>query len=306
MNRQMPGTRALTTFEAAARHLNFTRAADEVGLTPAAVSYQIKEIEDQLGIVLFHRTSRTIRLTPAGRLLFEAATDALETLRQALGKARKLSRGEQMLRVTADPVFGGKWLLPRVENFRKANPDIELRFDVSSRLRDFEVDDVDVGVRFGLGKYPGLTTVRLFDNMIVPVCSPTLLRTARPLQKPADLAHHTLAHIHWSQPGLVWPNWSMWMAAAGVDDFDDSRCVVFYESSQVIQAALAGSAVGLVDFAMVAQDLSEGRLVRPFELGIKVPPEFGYFLVYPEASAADPRIVAFHEWIVAQVEEGGS
>lgn len=305
MNRQMPGTRALATFEAAARHLNFTRAADEVGLTPAAVSYQIKEIEEQLGIVLFHRTSRTIRLTAAGRLLFEAAGDALETLRQALGKARKLSRGERMLRVTADPVFAGKWLMPRVENFRNANPDIELRFDVSSQVRDFDGDDVDVGIRFGQGKYAGLTTVRLFDNMIVPVCGPSLLRAGPPLRQPSDLAHHTLAHIDWSGQGLVWPNWSMWMAAAGVEDFDDSRCVVFGESSQVIQAALAGSAVGLVDFEMVAQDLSEGRLIRPFDLSIKVPPEFGYFLVYPESSASDPRIIAFRTWIVEQVEQAG-
>lgn len=296
----LPGTRALKTFEAAARHLNFTRAADEVGLTPAAVSYQIKEIEDQLGIVLFTRTSRTIRLTPAGRLLFEATTEALETLQRAVGRARKLARGETRLRVTADPVFAGKWLMPRIEDFRKHNPTVELRFDVSSDLRDFDSDDIDIGIRFGAGKYPDLATHRLFDTTIVPVCSPELLRSGLPLQKPADLTRHTLVHIDWSRPGIVWPNWPMWMAAAGVEDFDDNNVVVFGESSQVIQAALAGSAVALVDFAMVAKDLSEGRLVRPFELGIKVPPEFAYFLVYPVSSANDPRIVAFRDWIVAE------
>lgn len=300
---RLPGTRALTTFEAAARLLNFSRAAEEVGLTPAAVSYQIKEIEDQLGILLFTRTSRTIRLTPAGGLLFDATAEALETLRRAVGRARKLARGETRLRVTSDPVFAGKWLLPRIDDFRKAHPTVELRFDVSSDLRDFESDDVDVGIRFGEGKYPGLTANRLFDNVIVPVCSPALLRAGPPLKSPADLARHTLAHIDWSRPGIVWPNWPMWMAAAGVDDFDDGNIVVFGESSQLIQAALAGSVVALVDFAMVARDLSEGRLVRPFELGIKVPPEFAYFLVYPQASGEDPRIAAFRDWILAAVAE---
>lgn len=297
----MPGTRALRTFEAAARHLNFTRAADEVGLTPAAVSYQIKEIEDQLGILLFIRTSRSIKLTPAGSILLEATVEALDALRVAAARARKLTRGEAYLRVTADPVFAGKWLMPRVDAFRKAHPDIELRFDISHGVRDFEHDDVDIGIRFGAGRYPGIVAHRLFDDLtVVPVCSPGLLRAEPRIETPADLKRHTLAHIEWSRPGIVWPNWAMWMAAAGVEDFDDSVCVVFGESSQLIQAAMAGSAVALVDFAMVAKDLSEGRLVRPFGLGIKLPPEFAYFLVYPETSAEDRRIAAFRDWIAQE------
>lgn len=303
MARQMPGTRALRTFEAAARHLNFTRAADEIGLTPAAVSYQIKEIEDQLAIPLFKRTSRTIQLTPAGSVLFEASTEALAVLERALARARKMARGGSLLRVTSDPVFAGKWLMPRVDDFRRKYPNIDLRFDVSSALRDFDRDDIDIGIRFGSGKYEGLAAHRLFDNVIVPVCSPSLLRNGLPLNKPADLIHHTLAHIDWSRQGITWPNWRMWMTAAGVEDFDDSRCVVFDESSQVIQAAIAGSAVVLADFAMIAKDLSEGRLVRPFELGIRVPPEFAYFVVYPESAGQDARISAFCEWILAEAAE---
>jgi len=298
----MPGTRALVTFAAAARHLNFTRAAEEVGLTPAAVSYQIKEIEDQLGVVLFSRTSRTIKLTPAGKIVFEATTDALETLRRAVGRAHKLSRGAELLRVTADPVFAGKWLMPRVDAFYAAHPKLDLRFDISSDVRDFDSDDIDVGIRFGAGIYGGLRTHRLFDNVIVPVCSPTLLSSGPPIRKPADLAAHRLGHIDWSRSGIVWPNWSMWMAAAGVEDFDDSRCVVFTESSQVIQAAIAGSIVALADFAMIAKDLSEGRLVRPFDLGIPLPREFAYFLVYPQANENDPRIEAFRDWILAEAQ----
>lgn len=300
MARLLPGTRALRTLEAAARHLNFTRAADEIGLTPAAVSHQIKEIEDQLGIALFTRTSRTMRLTEAGAVLFEASTEALDLLGRAVSRAHKMTRGTSFLKVTLDAQFAAKWLMRRVEDFRKQKPGIELRFDIAYGLRDFDLDDVDVGIRFGAGKYPGLCAHRLFDNIIIPVCSPSLLASGPPLNEPRDLFHHTLAHIEWARQGVTWPNWRMWMAAAGIEDFDDSRTVVMTTSTDAIAAAAGGNVVALADFAMVANDLSEGRLVRPFELSIKVPPEFAYFLIYPEGSAQDARIIAFKNWLLAE------
>lgn len=300
MSKLLPGTRALRTFEAAARHLNFTRAADELGLTPAAVSHQIKEIEDQLDLVLFTRTSRTIRLTEAGNVMFEASIDALELLNRAVSRARKVTRGTALLKVTLDAQFATKWLMRRVDDFRLQKPGIELRFDITYDVRDFDLDDVDVGIRFGTGKYPGLSAHRLFENIIVPVCSPALLVSGPPLKEPRDLFNHTLAHIEWSRQGVTWPNWRMWMQAAGIEDFDDSRTLVFRSSTDATQAALDGNAVALADFAMVASDLSQGRLVRPFELGIKVAPDFAYFLVYPQAAKDDPRIVAFREWLVEE------
>ncbi|RUY21099.1 LysR family transcriptional regulator, partial [Mesorhizobium sp. M7A.F.Ca.CA.001.13.2.1] len=250
MARLLPGTRALRTLEAAARHLNFTRAADELGLTPAAVSHQIKEIEDQLGLVLFTRTSRTIRLTEAGTVLLDASADALDLLGRAVSRAQKLTRGTALLKVTLDAQFASKWLMRRVDDFRKRHPDIELRFDIAYEVRDFELDDIDVGIRFGAGKYPGLRTHRLFDNILIPVCSPSLLTSGPPLREPRDLFNHTLAHIEWSRQGVTWPNWRMWMAAAGINDFDDSRTVVFGNSTDAVQAALDGNAVALADFAM--------------------------------------------------------
>ncbi|MDX8441725.1 transcriptional regulator GcvA [Mesorhizobium australafricanum] len=301
MSKLLPGTRALRTFEAAARHLNFTRAADELGLTPAAVSHQIKEIEDQLDLVLFTRTSRTIRLTEAGNVLHDASIDALDLLNRAVSRARKLTRGTSLLKVTLDAQFATKWLMRRVDDFRQQKPGIELRFDITYDVRDFERDDVDIGIRFGAGKYPGLCAHRLFENIIIPVCSPALLASGPPLKEPRDLFNHTLAHIEWSRQGVTWPNWSMWMHAAGVDDFDDSRTLVFGSSTDATQAALDGNAVALADFAMVANDLSQGRLVRPFELGIKVAPEFAYFLVYPQEAKDDARIVAFREWLLDEV-----
>jgi len=300
MPRLLPGTRALRTFEAAARHLNFTRAADELGLTPAAVSHQVKEIEDQLDLVLFTRTSRTMRLTEAGNVLFEASIDALDLLNRAVSRARKMTRGTALLKVTLDAQFATKWLMRRIDDFRGQRPGIELRFDITYDVRDFERDDVDIGIRFGTGRYAGLCAHRLFDNIIIPVCSPALLASGPPLNEPRDLFRHTLAHIDWSRQGVTWPNWSMWMQAAGVDDFDDSRTLVFGSSTDATQAALDGNAVALADFAMVANDLSQGRLVRPFELGIKVAPEFAYFLVYPQTVKDDARIAAFREWLLEE------
>lgn len=285
---------------AAGKHLNFTRAADELGLTPAAVSFQIKEIEDQLGLKLFTRTSRTIRLTEAGIILSEASADALELLNHAASRAHKAARGTAQLKVTVDPQFATKWLMRRVERFRRLHPDIELRFDVAYEVRDFELDDIDLAIRFGTGKYQGLAANRLFDNVIIPVCSPRLLASGKPLKVPRDLLQHTLAHIEWSRQGVTWPNWSMWMAAAGVSDFDDSNTIVFGTSSDAVGAAMAGDAVALADFSMVADDLSEGRLVQPFELSIKVPSEYAYFLVYPTSTATDRRIIAFRDWITGE------
>ena len=254
-------------------------------------------------MVLFTRTSRSIRLTEAGAALCDAAADAIDLLNRAVSRARKLTRGTALLKVTLDAQFAAKWLMRRVDGFRKLHPDIELRFDISYDVRDFDLDDVDVGIRFGMGKYPGLNAHRLFDNMIIPVCSPNLLRSGPPLRVPRDLFNHTLVHIEWSQQGVTWPNWRMWMAAAGVDDFDDSRSIVFTNSSDAVQAAIDGGAVALADFAMVANDLSEGRLVRPFDLGIRVSREFAYFLVYPKGVADDPRIAAFREWILDEAEK---
>ncbi len=293
----LPGTRALKIFEAAARHLNFTRAAAEVGLTPAAVSYQIKEIEDQLGVVLFTRTSRLIRLTPAGTALFEATGEALDLLGRAVARARKLARGATQLRLSLDARLAANWLLPRLARFRATHPDIELTFDVTDQIRDFAADDIDAAIRFGSGHHPGLQSDRLFDSVVVPVCSPRL--KPRP-KTPRDLFGHTLCHIDFRSDGLVWPNWPMWMKAAGIDDFDHRACVTFTDSSHVVQAARDGDAVGLADLNLVAGDLARGRLVRLFALGVPVAGDYAYRLVYPAAGAADPRIAAFRGWLLAE------
>jgi LysR family glycine cleavage system transcriptional activator len=302
MSRMLPGTRALRTFEAAGRHLNFTRAAAEVGLTPAAVSHQIKEIEEQLGIVLFTRTSRSIRLTPGGALLLEAAADALDTLQRGISRARRIARNPVHLRISTSARFATNWLLPRLPRFRAENPALELTFDIADEIRDFTLDDIDVAIRFGTGAHEGCRSDRLFDTVIAPVCSPRLIESGARLEEPRDLLRHTLFHVAWKADGMVWPNWRMWMAAAGVSDFDDGQCVGFPDSSHVVQAVIEGGGVGLADLDMIANDLTGGRLVRVFDIGISVAPEYAYHLVYPESSGDDPRILAFREWILTETD----
>lgn len=300
MQRMLPGTRALRTFEAAGRHLNFTRAAEELGLTPAAVSFQIKELEDQLELALFTRTSRRIQLTSAGAIMLEAATNALDTLHDAAGRARRTARGSTHLRLSLGARFATHWLLPRLPRFREANPDLELTFDITDQVREFGVDDVDAAIRFGNGKYAGTQSERLFDTVVVPVCSPRLIETSVKPELPQDLFHHTLCYVDCQTGGMVWPNWSMWMAAAGIDDFDDSRCMAFTDSSHVVQAVTDGNAIGLVELEMVENDLAEGRLVKLFDIGVSVAEEYAYHLVYPTSSAEQSGLQAFREWMLSE------
>lgn len=301
MNRSFPGTRSLRTFEAAGRHLNFTRAAEEIGLTPAAVSHQIKELEEQLGLALFTRTSRSIQLTSAGTLLLAATAESLDLLHRATLRARRLSRSTEQLRVSLTARFATHWLLPRLPDFRAQHPTLKLSFDVSDELRDFASDDLDIAIRFGSGRYPGLQAERLFDTLIVPVCCPSLLSEGPPLNEPRDLLAHTLCHVDCETEGAVWPDWARWMAVAGVKDFDATACVAFDDTSHVVQAVLEGGAVGLADRAMVMRELEQGLLVQPFELGVKVAEDYAYYLVYPQTSADDPRVQAFRDWALGEL-----
>ncbi|MGO4337042.1 LysR substrate-binding domain-containing protein [Labrys sp. KB_33_2] len=303
MKRTLPGTRALKTFEAAGRHLNFTRAAEEVGLTPAAVSYQVKEIEEQLGLVLFARTSRRIQLTPAGVVLFEAVGEALHTLQRAVSRAGQLQRGSAQLSLSLGARFATNWFLPRLPAFQAAHPGLNLRFDITDEVRDFEVDDVDLAIRFGDGRYDGLRSVQLFDTIVVAVCSPKRLEAGSSFQRPADLMRQTLCYRQWRRGDLVWPNWRMWMTAAGVRDFDDSGCVAFADTSHVVQAVIDSGAIGLADLAMIANDLAEGRLIRLFDVGVKMAGDHTYHLVYAEGRSEDAGIMSFRDWMLAEADD---
>lgn len=299
MLRHIPGLQSLKAFDASARHLNFTRAAAELNVTPAAVSHQIKELEDAVGVPLFQRTSRHMQLTRQGQILKPAIADALEGLTRALQKLRQVENPTQV-RVTASPSIAAKWLVPRIDRFLESMPGADVRIDVSSEPLDFDREDIDVAIRFGEGNYPGLLVEKLFQDTLFPVCSPELLKGAKPLREPRDLLQFTLIHLDWEAQGAVWPNWRMWMLAAGVKDFNDTRGLHFSQTSLAVQAAVDGHGVALGDSTLVADDLASGRLVKPFELSLRSPAQFAYHLITRRETAERPMTKAFRNWIIAE------
>jgi LysR family transcriptional regulator, glycine cleavage system transcriptional activator len=299
MLRHIPGLQSLKAFDASARHLNFTRAAAELNVTPAAVSHQIKELEEAVGVPLFQRTSRHMQLTRQGQVLKPAIADALEGITRALQKLRQVENPTQV-RVTASPSIAAKWLVPRIDRFLDSVPGADVRIDVSSEPLDFDREDIDVAIRFGEGIYPGLVVEKLFHDTLFPVCSPELLKGAKPMREPKDLLHFTLIHLDWEAQGAVWPNWRMWMLAAGVKDFNDSRGLHFSQTSLAVQAAVDGHGVALGDSTLVADDLASGRLVKPFELSLRSPAQFAYHLITRRDTAERPMTKAFRNWIIAE------
>lgn len=299
MARPIPGTGALKVFEAAGRLLNFTRAAEELNVTPAAISHQIKEFEDQLGVRLIERTSRSMRLTEAGEILHAATGEALEGLARAVARLKRRREGSTV-RVTSSTSIAARWLVPRLDEFMKRVPGVDVRLDVSDKVRDLRREDFDVAIRFGNGQYPGFLADRLFDHTIFPVCSPGLANSKRPLKHPRDLLQHMLIHVEWSGQGITWPNWRMWMMAAGVDDYEETGGLHLDHSSFALQAAIDGQGVALGDSSLVADDLAAGRLVQPFALTIKVPPQFAYYVISPAETENEPLVRSFREWILEE------
>ncbi len=291
MARRLPPLTALRAFEAAARHLSFSRAADELNVTHAAVSHQIKALEAYLGVPLFHRLTRAVRLTDAGRDYLPVLRESFDAIAEATGRILDGADGGR-LTVSATPAFAARWLVPRLGRFYAAHPRIDVRIDPSMALVDFQRDDVDIAIRYGRGDWPGLRVERLLSLDMFPVCSPALLEGPEPLRCPADLARHTLLHDDLRE------DWRRWLLAAGVEGIDLSRGPTFNDTTLLMQAAAAGLGVAIAVSALVASDLAEGRLVRPFE--ISVAEEAGFYLVYPEVAAARAKVRAFRDWMLAE------
>lgn len=294
-----PGLRSLRAFDAAADQLSFTRAAESLGVTPAAISHQIKELEDVMGVSLFIRTSRSMRLTREGEILHTAAHDSLETLGRALLRIKRMENRKQ-LKVSASPSIAAKWLVPKLDRFLATQPGADVRIDVSHALVDFDREDIDVAIRFGEGRYPGLNADLLFQDSVFPVCSPRLITRERPLATPRDLLRHPLIHLDWQADGHPWPNWKMWMTAAGIKDFDDKRGLHFGQTALTVQAAIDGQGVALGDSNLVADDLAAGRLVKPFDLSLRAPKQFAYYLITRPNTDDAPMVNAFRDWCIAE------
>jgi LysR family transcriptional regulator, glycine cleavage system transcriptional activator len=290
MTRRLPPLNALPSFEAAARHLSFSKAADELHVTHGAVSRAIRNLEKHLGIQLFTRSVRAVRLTPMGASF---AADVRQILDQ-LAAATLATTGQQssVLNVSTLDTFASKWLVPRLFKFRRENPGIDVRLSTSERLADFVSDGIDIAIRYGRGQYPGVTSDLLMKEDVFPVCSPKLLEGPDPLRTTADLKHHTLIHDNFHI------DWAMWLRMAGIGDIDAHKGPSFYSSEHVLQAAVQGEGVALGRSALVADDLSTGRLVRPFALSL--PAELAYYIVYPPAALKRSKVRVFRDWVLVE------
>jgi len=284
---------ALRAFEAAGRHLNLAKAADELSVTPAAVSHQVRALEDRLGHKLFERRHRGLELTAAGHLLLPGLGEGLLVLDRTVGRLRTLEDDRRLV-VTADPTLAAKWLLPHLQAFQDGHPDIDVHLSTSSRIVDLNEGHVDVALRYGMGDYPGLYAEPLTDDGITPVFNPELLEGDWPLDQPQELAYHTLLHDEsWGYVGAV-PDWAMWLNAAGVTGIDVTRGPRFDAAVMAIEAAAMGRGIALAPYSLVADDIKRGRLVAPF---MSLQLECRVYFVCLEQTLERPAVKAFHAWV---------
>tara|TARA_A100001037_G_scaffold246757_1_gene228530 strand:+ start:1146 stop:2054 length:909 start_codon:yes stop_codon:yes gene_type:complete len=301
MSRQQISLTALRAFEAAARHLSFTKAAEELAVTPAAISNHIKALENQYGVQLFRRLTRAVTLTEAGQSALPLLRQGFDKLSEAADRLGNLNPGGTIT-VSVLPFFASKWLVPRLHGFYQTHADIDVRIDANMRAVDLFRDSVDVCVRLGRGNYPDLDVVKLLDEQAFPVCSPRLLEEVGPLKHPEDLRHHTLLHVESDE--FYFPEWSAWLKVAGVEEIDASRGPRFNQLGLQVQAAVEGHGVALASSVLVTDDLYAGRLVRPFDLAVEA--DFAYYLLCQKEAASQPLIVAFREWILTEASASQS
>ncbi|MBS0408559.1 MAG: transcriptional regulator GcvA [Proteobacteria bacterium] len=294
--RRLPPLNALRAFEAAARHLNFSRAADELSVTPGAVSQQIQNLEDYVGAALFKRTPKGLLLTDAAQTALPALREAFDRLAEAASLLTAAVDGRR-LTLTAAPSFAAKWLVPRLGRFEEAHPQVDVWLSADMELVDFAAGEVDLAIRYGSGRYPGLESVRLMNETVIPVASPDLV-AANPLNDPSDLSHHILLHDGSPDADDSCPDWSMWLAARGVKGVDGNRGPRFNQSSLVIEAAVGGRGVALAKRTLAQDDLDAGRLVAPLQIATAV--DFAYHVVHPKAKGRLPQVKAFVNWITGE------
>jgi LysR family glycine cleavage system transcriptional activator len=294
MLRRLPALNALKSFEAAARHESFTRAAEELCVTQGAVSHQVKALEEELGIKLFNRERQRLVITEAGREYLEVVRDALDRI--AVGTERLVQRQTSgALTISTSPDFAAKWLVHRLGRFAEAHPDIDLRVSATMHHVDFAREEVDLAVRHGEGDWAGVHVERLCTEQLFAVCSPKLVAGRHGLRKPADALKVPLLHLDTRK------DWSTWLEAAGVTGADLSRGPVMNRASMLIDAAIDGQGVALARTTLAAWDLMNGRLVRPFAVNLKL--SKAYWIVCPKATSMLPKIKRARDWLMAEAAE---
>lgn len=293
----LPPTNSLVVFEAAARHMNFTRAARELDVTQSAVSRQIQLLEENLGCALFRRRSRGLALTGRGERLYRAVSMGLEHIAQACGDVRR-QHHEGELTVATSVTFASYWLMARLGKFRDRHPDVDLRLLAASPVNDLTAAGVDLAVRYGSGRWPGTEAVRLFDDEVCPVCAPSYLDGSTRLSGPADLLDETLLSL--ATRDRNWVTWAAFLENFGIEERPRRRGVEFDNYMLLIQAALKGEGIALCGRRLAEDFIVEGSLIRPIDEIMAS--ERGFYLIRSRDAPLRPQAKLFHDWLC---EEAG-
>jgi LysR family transcriptional regulator, glycine cleavage system transcriptional activator len=297
---RLPQLGFIQGFEAAARNLSFTKAADELFITQSAISRQIKALEDHLGVALFERRRRTLALTESGHTLYRVATDVLERLQATADQLRASGRTRQ-LSLTTTTGFASLWLIPRLQRFTGLHPDIDVRISATTEVLNLERSLVDLAIRYCRPEAVPEGAVRLFGEEVVAVCSRALLRErSRPLKRPLDLKHHVLLHFDYPGAAASFLDWGTLLTSLGIGDLKPAGALHFSQYEQMIQAAISGQGVALGRQPLVNDLLQSGVLVAPFKQAIVG--SRAYFIVVSEHGAAKPHVGQFADWLVEEAK----
>ena len=297
MKRRLPPLNSLRTFESAARHLSFTKASEELFVTQAAVSHQIKHLEEFLGLSLFHRKNRKLTLTEEGANYWPQIRDIFEQLKNATDNLQSAGASGS-LNVSVTPAFAIEWLIPRLDQFKSMYPDIDVRITANNDGNDIDFfsADIDVAIYFGESKKKkGIFRQRLLDEYLIPLCSPKLLQGKNPIIEPSDLKNHTLLHE------VSTEDWERWLVKADVEGIDLSHGTVFSHTVMLLQAAIHGQGVAIGYSVLAQQEIDSGRLVTPFDITIHS--VNSYDIACPEDNQNKPKIAAFRDWLKSTIEE---
>ena len=294
-----PPLSALRAFEAAARHMSFSQAADELHVTPAAISHQIHALEQDLGVKLFHRMNRSIELTVSARVLLPGLSEAFAGIQSSVRRLRA-HNDTGTLTVTASPSFAAKWLVLRLHRFQEQCFEVDVRISATDNVVDLTKGDFDIAIRYGAGHYPGLEVELLLKNEVFPACSPQLLAKSPALSTPDDLPLHDLIHDQAIERDPLVPTWPMWLKAAGVKNIPAATGLSFNNMHLALDAAIAGHGVVLAQSTIAAADLAAGRLVRLFSLAL--PDQFAYYIVTVPGALERPKVRAFRDWLRCEAD----
>lgn len=294
MQYDLPPLNSLRAFEAAARHLSFTRAAEELNVTQAAISHQIRNLEDYLQLKLFRRIHRRLILTEDGQIFAPTVREALGQLSTATERLMSRNRAGR-ISVSVLPSFASRWLVPRLWKFRDRHPDVDVRLSAFEWLVDFDRDGIDLAIRYGKGSWPGTEAELMMHEKVFPVCSPALIEKHGPLDSPEQLRKLTLLHDDFARE-----DWKQWLRAAGVHNIDPKRGLSFSHTSIMLEAVESGQGVALAQAPLVADDLAKGRLVKPFDF--ELDGEYSYYVVTPSGSSNRAGISEFRAWLLEEAK----